>query len=138
MKKAIGMKGERTKPTAAIPVHHDPGIDIEKALDILANRRTDARARSQALCYSCGLHQTESLRTIGQTIDMVEAESDTKEFPTPDQRGTESSQIRQDERRREMLSRVHEELRSMSIKELLQTVLDTQQQRVLTYRIYNE
>lgn len=116
------------------------GIDVQKALDILNDRSSCHGCHDHPHSEVCRTHQTDDLRSMGQTIDLASmAESSNEETSaTRSSADMESLRGQQEKNKREWLERIQVELKSMSVKELLQTVVDTQQQRVATYQGYNQ
>jgi hypothetical protein len=131
--------------TAAEPKMMMTGIDIQKALDILADpssQKSHDHDHHDHSASSGGCHdhqQTDDLssllKSMGQTIDLA------AQTPVPQQKNDaqdEGKKAEDEQRRKERAAQLLAELKSMSVKELLQTVLETQQQRVATYQGYNE
>jgi len=134
------------------------GIDIQKALDILADRSScpaahnhshnhsheDTNTEGRANAAGCQAYQTESLRGMGQTIDL-DATAATTANNNNGNSGEDAIEVDEElqreqmaEQRKQRNEELQAHLRSMTIQELLETVLETQQQRVATYKEYNE
>ncbi|CAB9505473.1 expressed unknown protein [Seminavis robusta] len=131
---------DSSAPSAAPAVAPAPskqtGIDIQQALDILSDRSPHDHS-------GCHAHQTDQLKSMGQTIDLnnnstsEQNNNNNNENDDPDQKQQQELEDLE-QRRKERAAQLQEELKSMTVKELLQTVLETQQQRVATYQGYNQ
>ncbi len=103
------------------------GIDIQQALSILSARSEPAEDHNDGCGFCQGSQIPESAKTMGQTIDMFAS-------------GAKEDEMHDDNRlvdeRTERLSKIRVELDAMTDRELLQTVLKTQEDRVATYREY--
>ena len=71
---------------------------------------------------------------MGQTIDLLKPTAETSKA----EEDIQKQQAENEQRRKERTIQLQQELQSMSVKELLRTVMETQQQRVATYQGYNE
>lgn len=129
---------------------HLHGIDIHKALDILAARSSTGHdhSHSHSNDVGCHAHQTEDKRFMGQTIDLespttssgattAQPQTTVEQQQQQQQNDTEAIRKEQEARRQQLAKELEVKLKSMSVKELLQTVMETQQQRVSTYTEYN-
>ena len=126
---------------------HRSGIDIQRALDILADRSGCGDDHSKT--HGCHNHAhdhnqaatAEDLKSMGQTIDLFEEAGDDKnEHVTEAEKNAkvEAAKKIQEEQRKERMEKMKAKLQSMTVKELLQTVMETQQQRVEIYQGYNK
>jgi hypothetical protein len=125
------------------------GINIHKALGILAARSSIGHDHSHSHSNDGGCHayQTEDKRFMGQTIDLESPTTrsgattaqpqTTVEQQQQQQKDTEAIRKEQEAKRQQRAKELEAKLKSMSVKELLQTVIETQQQRVSTYTEYN-
>jgi len=125
------------------------GIDFRQALTILADRSScEEHDHDKKGCHT---HQTKELRSMGQTIDLLENSvrtattnnnnneitgSTTTTTTTCDEATQKKQQ--QEEARQKRMQEMDAKLQTMTVKELLQLVMKTQQQRVETYQIYNK
>eukprot|EP00584_Thalassiosira_punctigera_P019321 CAMPEP_0172552404 /NCGR_PEP_ID=MMETSP1067-20121228/44776_1 /TAXON_ID=265564 ORGANISM="Thalassiosira punctigera, Strain Tpunct2005C2" /NCGR_SAMPLE_ID=MMETSP1067 /ASSEMBLY_ACC=CAM_ASM_000444 /LENGTH=231 /DNA_ID=CAMNT_0013340383 /DNA_START=55 /DNA_END=746 /DNA_ORIENTATION=- len=125
------------------------GIDIRDALSILSARAKDGGGGERH-------HHdvvTDEMKRMGQTIDVAPPNDDGggggEEGGVPENESPPSVEEEKEEverRRREvarsererMREEMREELRSMGVSELLRTIFMAQQERVATYREYEE
>jgi hypothetical protein len=147
---------DSSSPTTAATKQEQTGIDIQKALDILACRSSSSshdhdhehRHEHSTLSSSSGCHShptaNELLKSMGQTIDLTQTTQTMSGLPenaSAQDEEDEGKRKQEEDQRQQKEQRAQQllvELKSMSIKELLQTVFETQQQRVVTYQGYNE
>lgn len=129
MSEASDASGDLVAPPSELP-RQQRGIDINKALSILSARSDPSENTPNKNNDGCGCcHGSEipkNAKNLGQTIDLLTNNSGQAEVQ-------EEQRL---EERAKRLQRIHEELKSMNIKELLQAVLQAQQDRVATYREY--
>lgn len=125
------------------------GIDIQRALDILADRSGCGNDHSKT--HGCHNHAddhnhaatAEDLKSMGQTIDLFNDETGDDEknsdiTEAEKHAKAEAAKKVQEEQRNERMEKMKAKLQSMTVKELLQTVMETQQQRVEIYQGYNK
>ena len=148
-----------TSMDETVSIHHDPppvkssgnkGIDIRDAFQILAERSSatsfaaKSHPTSSSSCDCCGSHHhpvniPESAKTMGQTLDLFFQDAtsttshDNDHNPTTmDPKNPKTQQQQQQEQK------LQESLAQASVPELVQTFLTAQQDRVLTYRHYDQ
>jgi hypothetical protein len=144
------------EPSASQHLQQQPqkqkGIDIQQALSILSERSNPETSaddhNTSGGCGCChGAPAPEHAKAMGQTIDLLADNSNsTKMMVVEEGKETMSSlskeeqeqeeQRLQEERSKERLAQIQNELNGMSDKELLQAILKAQQDRVATYRDY--
>ena len=124
-----------------MPNPNPKGIDIETALSILSERtqKKDGRDDNSDHSAGCGCHHPgesipESMKTMGQTIDLNQGDGESGNTHTDEERRKEEEKIKDE--RAERQEEIKKQLQSMSNKELLQSVLNAQEERVATYRAY--
>ena len=135
------------------------GIDIQQALSILSARGAHGHDHSHAHDNSqsksgattkdmgnkaCGCHGDpvpDDADGMGQTIDLLEPSSSNKEeekataaVANADEIEKQRQQLAEDRKQRKI--QIQQALDNMSVKELLQHVMKTQQDRVAAYREY--
>ena len=113
------------------------GIDIRQALDILSARTSHDHSHSHSDEQAgCQQSATNESKAMGQTIDL-----NSPEEATPDPEAVaksmeeEKQKLDRDRKTREEQIRAH--LQTMSVKDLLQAVMEAQRERVATYRAYD-
>lgn len=115
------------------------GIDIRLALEILSQRSPEGNPY-QRPC-ECIHHAPPMAKNMGQVID-ISGDSSTRDESsssvvqsegTSQQSQKQGMEVERAERRRA----IEEGFRSMTVKELLSTVLQAQEERVATYRVYD-
>lgn len=128
---------ETPADTADATAPSKQGIDIRQALDILASRTSHDHSHShsdeQAGCQSSA---TDESKAMGQTLDLnASAESSPDPEAMAKSMEEQKQQLDQDRKAREEQIRAH--LQTMSVKDLLQAVMEAQRERVATYRTYD-
>ena len=115
------------------------GIDIRKALDILSARSaqpdSEHHTHTDGCCHTHPDEVPTNAKSMGQTIDMLRenhAEVDEKAVEE-----AEALQKRVQEEREKRKLEMEQKIRSMSVKELIQCILEAQEQRVRAYTVYN-
>lgn len=113
------------------------GIDIRQALEILASRTSHDHSHSHSEDQAAGCQQsaTDECKDMGQTIDLVSGETAPDPAVLAKAMEEEKQQLDQDRQAREEQIRAH--LQTMSVKDLLQAVMEAQRERVATYRTYD-
>jgi hypothetical protein len=122
------------------------GIDIRVAMEILSERSGEEHSHSEHGGPGCHHHAPKGTETMmGQTIDMNESEekpaSNMEEGDDDDDKNDEDVKAQQEQLDKDRAKRkieIEEQLQSMTLKELLHTVMDAQQNRVSTYRDYEK
>jgi len=113
------------------------GIDISQALEILSARTSHDHSHShsdeQADCQSSA---TEESKAMGQTIDL-NASAETAPNPEAVAKAMEEQKQQLDQDRKLREEQIRAELQTMSVKDLLQAVMEAQRERVATYRTYD-
>lgn len=120
------------------------GIDIRQALDILASRNSHGHSHEhshehgneQAACHRSA---TDEVKAMGQTIDLNAPAKDPSASPQVEMMAQSMEEAKQEldkaRKAREVDIRAH--LQSMSVKDLLQAVMEAQRERVATYRDFD-
>ena len=130
------------------------GIDIQRALDILSTRSTcSGNDDHHSPTNGCHHHHAndpnqaatpEELKSMGQIIDLFEDKDQSNngsdnDITEPEKSAkAEVAKQEQEKQRQVRMEQMMAKLESMTIKELLQTVMQTQQQRVEVYHGYNK
>jgi DNA repair REX1-B len=137
------------------------GIDIRQALEILAARGSDGEKKSNVDSTATGHHHDaehdccgcqnspfsaqalQNNATMGQVIDILGddkgAEDDSAFSSTAAAVATlEEEKEMMEKRRQHRQTEMHEQLQTMTLQELLHTVLQAQEERVATYRRYDD
>lgn len=113
------------------------GIDIRQALDILSARSSHDHSHShsgeQAGCQSSA---TEESKTMGQMIDLS-ASGKSPSDPKAVAKSMEEQKQQLDHERKTREEQIRAELQTMTVKDLLQAVMEAQRERVATYRAYD-
>jgi len=121
------------------------GIDIRTALEILSARSAEGHVHSENGETGCHHHAPKGASQMGQTIDLnqdtsypSESSKDTSADPAANtkEETIEEERRQLEEERGKRRADIQEKLESMSVKSLIHAVLETQQQRVATYRVY--
>mmetsp|Transcript_25712 Transcript_25712/g.42779 ORF Transcript_25712/g.42779 Transcript_25712/m.42779 type:complete len:134 (-) Transcript_25712:802-1203(-) len=110
------------------------GIDIVKALDILSMRAGDDHNHDHEHHGDCHEHVPDGGKTMGQSIDMTQTEEGAKAIIE----SMESQRQELAEARRKRGTEIQATLESLTVRELLASVMETQTARVATYREYDE
>jgi hypothetical protein len=114
------------------------GIDIRQALDILSSRtshdHSHEHGNEQAACHGSA---TDEARAMGQTIDLNAPARDPSTLPAASAQSMDEAKQELDEARKARGEEIRAHLQSMSIKDLLQAVMEAQRERVATYRVYD-
>jgi hypothetical protein len=115
------------------------GIDFRQAFEILASRQeqqNDSRHDRENHVHTGVCHHAtpENGVSMGQVIDLA---SVGKEDKNEDERMKAAQQQLQEERAKRKIQ-LQEKLSSMSIRELLNSLFEAQQQRVVTYKEYEK
>lgn len=114
------------------------GIDIRQALDILSARTSHDHSHSHSDKQDgCQKSATIESNAMGQTIDLNAPEEATIADPEAVAKSMEEEKkkLERDRKTREEQIRAH--LQTMSVKDLLQAVMEAQKERVATYRAYD-
>ena len=113
------------------------GIDIQQALNILASRTSHDQSHSH-LHEQTGCQQsaTDESKAMGQTIDL-NAYAETSPDPEAAAKIMEEQKEQLDRDRKARKEEIREHLQTMSVKDLLQAVMEAQRERVATYRTYD-
>lgn len=120
------------------------GIDIRQALDILASRNSRAHSLEHSHAHgndqaACHMSATDEAKAMGQTIDLNSLETDPSASSQVEMMAQSVEETKQKigkaRKAREGDIRAH--LQSMSIKDLLQAVMEAQRERVATYRDFD-
>lgn len=119
------------------PSSSNQGIDICQALDILSARTSHDHSHSHSDEQDgCQQSATDESKAMGQTIDLNPSE---EKVPDPEQVAKsmeeQKEKLEQDRKIRE--EQIREHLTTMSVKDLLQAVMEAQRERVATYRSYD-
>lgn len=120
---------------------HNEGIDIVKAMNILSMRsQQDGETEnidSSNDCPCCSgvksRHDMESLREMGQEIDLVESVSGKKNDSSLAQEGDKNSSNERADNEQRMAKERFERLLTLSINDLFAVVLKAQEERTSTY-----
>ena len=111
------------------------GVSVQQALEILAERSALNEQSSENQCPCSRLEGGNFIprgaQNMGQTIDLLDA------GVSPESAAAVVDHQKLDEERAKRKEQLESKLDSMSTKELLQTVLDVQEQRVATYRAFD-
>mmetsp|Transcript_16400 Transcript_16400/g.24176 ORF Transcript_16400/g.24176 Transcript_16400/m.24176 type:complete len:242 (+) Transcript_16400:107-832(+) len=108
------------------------GIDIQKALDILSLRTSDAGSVGHHdHSHDCQHHVPQGGQEMGQTIELVQDEVESLSKSMEDQR-----KILQEEQKKTG-EKIKEKLETMTVVELLNKVMESQEDRVAAYREYD-
>jgi len=107
-------------------------IHVQQALEILARRSEEGRDASENQCPCGKLEIPEGARKMGQTIELMAAG-----ITPPTEMMDEKEHKKVAQEREDRKVELKEKLGTMSTKQLLQTVLDVQEQRVATYRTFD-
>ena len=137
----MSAEDQNTTATSADAVMRPPssskdGIDITKALSILSDRSNPGESHSHDKEGGCchGDSIPENAKAMGQTIDMMaQAPSDVVQV-SEEERKQEEQRLKEQREKRQ--KEIREELGSMTVKELLKAVFNTQEGRVATYKEY--
>jgi hypothetical protein len=113
------------------------GINIRQALDILSARTSHDHSHSHSDAQAgCQQNATDESKAMGQTIDLNAPERATPDPETiAKSMEEERKKLDRDRKTREEQIRAH--LQTMSVKDLLQAVIEAQRERVATYRTYD-
>jgi hypothetical protein len=125
-------------PAAAAASSFKQGIDIRQALDILSARTSHDHSHShsnvQDGCQQCA---TDESKTMGQTIDLnalaVPAATDPEVVAKSMKE--EKQQLHRVLKMRQ--TKIRARLQNMSVKDLLQAVMEAQRERVATYQSFD-
>lgn len=130
---------EDENPTGGNNTSSRHGIDIRQALEILSSRtshdHSHERGNEQAACH--GSVADEASRAMGQTIDLNATARDPSTSPEASARSMEEAKKELDEARKARGVEIRSHLESMSVKDLLQAVLEAQRERVAAYHVYD-
>lgn len=140
------MSSDETEPGATLPdtaahtsqrsTSSNQGIDIRQALDILASRTSHEHSHSHSEGQAgCEQSATDESSAMGQTIDLASGETAPDPTTVAEAMEEQKQKLDQDRKAREEQIRAH--LQSMSVKDLLQAVMEAQRERVATYRAYD-
>jgi len=121
------------------------GIDIQDALTILSERSSQKEGEHHKHNDNingggggggCGCNQSipKGGKSMGQTIDILEPKNDKDN----DEMSLEEKKKLLEQERLERSKKIQEELQNMTSSELIKTVLQAQQDRVVTYKLYDE
>ncbi|VEU42904.1 unnamed protein product [Pseudo-nitzschia multistriata] len=120
------------------------GIDIRQALEILSSRtphdhHEDGHENAKHCCADVTKNPPpDVLRNMGQTIDMFAPSTgssiDAPKPPSTSQTTSSNNQVDPSERRK----KIRDSLRGLSIVASLKMLLTAQEDRVRTYRLYDE
>jgi len=118
------------------------GIDFRQALEILASRSAQGHHHHHshdACCHHYSREAPPNARTMGQRIDLLpdDTSSTTTTTTTANDKNAEELQNQVQEERARRKNEIDKALQSMSVRELLQSVMEAQQRRVETYRNYD-
>lgn len=128
---------------------NDEGIDIRQALEILSARSTSGDdhhhhhhpSAAAAAAGGCShIHPQEvpaNAKSMGQTIDLLRENNITDSAVVQQAQEAEALQNKVQEERAQRKQELEQKIQSMTVKELLQSVLEAQQERVRTYGLYN-
>lgn len=124
----------------ATPASNTQGIDIRQAMEILASRTShdhdhDHSHSSDEHQAGCQQSATDDAKNLGQTIDLATGETTADPATIAMSMEEQKKQLDQDRKIREEQIRAH--LQTMSVKDLLQAVMEAQKERVATYRTYD-
>lgn len=131
------------RPDEALPAQPQKGIDIRQALDILSSRASNDHVHGHyhSSHDGCCMNVPEEAKVMGQTIDLNQQSNFSEALAHREaqelSQSLEKTQKQLEELRGEREIDLRAKLESMSIRELLQTVVATQEGRVLTYREYD-
>jgi hypothetical protein len=121
------------------------GIDIRDALEILSERSSEEHGHRENTGPGCGCHAPKDAKTMGQTIDMNEAEDqpesmveESNDDIDKNDEDTKAQQEQLDKERAKRRVEIESQLQTMTLKELLHAVMDAQQNRVSTYKDYEK
>jgi hypothetical protein len=118
------------------PSPNNQGIDIRQALDILASRTSHDHSHSHSEGQAgCQQSATDESSAMGQTIDLASGE--TAPDPTTMAEAMEEQKQKLDQDRKAREEQIRSHLQTMSVKDLLQAVMEAQRERVATYRAYD-
>mmetsp|Transcript_28780 Transcript_28780/g.44238 ORF Transcript_28780/g.44238 Transcript_28780/m.44238 type:complete len:264 (+) Transcript_28780:105-896(+) len=138
MEESSSTPGSPTAPAATVETTSTTGIHIQDALDILTARSSchhhDKEGEQKHSGGGCGCNHSipKGGESMGQSIDML-PQSQTEQQQTLE----EKKQLLEQERL-ERSSKIKEELQNMTCVELIKTVLQAQEDRVVTYRQFEE
>lgn len=118
---------------------NDEAIDIHKALDILSlrtqhNHGLDDHNDQHEGSIGCHTHVPDGGKSMGQSIDLTQTNEEAKAIAESMAEQRQALERERQERKIEILSK----LETMTIRELLAAVLEAQEGRVETYRVYDE
>ncbi|GKY94213.1 hypothetical protein MPSEU_000387200 [Mayamaea pseudoterrestris] len=109
-------------------------IDVQLALEILSQRSGgDVAHHHGAAAAPCAHHAADETQALGQVIDLNPQEQSINE----EKEDLETQQAVLDQERDRKRAELEAKLQNMTDKELVQAVLEAQQQRVQTYRSFN-
>lgn len=120
------------------------GIDIRQALDILASRNSHGHTHEHSYVHgneqaACQRSATDETRAMGQTIDLNAPANDSSASLQVERMAQTMEETKKElekaRKAREVEIRAH--LKSMSVKNLLQAVMEAQCERVGTYRDFD-
>jgi hypothetical protein len=113
------------------------GIDIKQALEILSARSaqpdSEHHNHSEGCCHS--EEAPPNAKSMGQTIDMLREAGSAEVVKSAEEAEVLQKKVQEDRDKRK--SELDKRIQAMTVKELLQSVLESQQQRVRAYGIYN-
>jgi hypothetical protein len=113
------------------------GIDVRLALEILSARASseEEHQENHHACQHADI--SEVTKGMGQVIELDKSNGDDDSDPTTTIADFDDRQKQLQAERDERRAAIQEKLQSMTITDLLGTVLEMQQQRVQTYRTYD-
>jgi hypothetical protein len=113
---------------------NEAGIDINQALDILAQRTSEPNTHSHPENgdgVGCHHNAPELASEWGQRLDLGGGDDDTSD------ESVEARRHKLEAERAERRVQIEDALNSMAVKDLLGCVINSQQERVVCYRTYD-
>lgn len=140
-----------TPPTSPLSSQQQ-GIDIRQALEILEARNSQGDLHDH--CHhlpsaGCNVNVPEEAKSMGQTIDLNapsatdESKSDLHEQKSEEDQAQAIAEDMEEKRkqlqeaRKQREEEIRAELETMSVRELLSAVMESQSERVATYKEYD-
>ena len=114
----------------------EKGIDIRKALEILSTRSAEPHSHPENGDGGCHHNAPKAAIQWGQRIDL-EGDTEDSHKDTTDE-SIEAQREKLEGERAKRRVEIEEKLNSMSVKDLLGCVIQSQHQRVASYRTYNK
>lgn len=121
---------------------NEKGIDIQQALEILSQRGTNtglSSSRTGGVGLKCNCcEKPANFASLGQTIHLIDDDNDTEHPNEAVLRDMEALKQKVNEERQQRQKELETKLDTLSKEELLKCFFEAQEQRVQTYRLYDQ